>query len=56
MLRFECAGTINPHNFMKIVESIFEKNIFNFFLCELPLILGVGGKLKGLLEIFGKGP
>ena len=29
---------------MKIVGAIFEK-IF-FFSCELPLILGVGGKLK----------
>ena len=32
---------------MKIVGAIFEKiKIFNFFLHELSLILGVGGKLK----------
>ena len=32
---------------MKIVIAIFEKfEIFIFFLCELPLILGVEGKLK----------
>ena len=32
---------------MKTVAAIFEKiKIFNFFSCELPLILGVGGKLK----------
>ena len=39
--------TINPQNFIKIVRAIFEKfEILNFFLCELPLILGVGGKIK----------
>ena len=27
-----------------------------FLLCELPLILGVGGKLKKRLEIFTRGP
>ena len=33
--------SINPQNLIKIVGAIFEKiNIFNFFLCELPLILG----------------
>ena len=46
LLGFEC--TINPQNLIKIVvRAIFEKfEILNFFLCELPLILGVGGKLK----------
>ena len=45
MLGFEC--TINPQDLIKIVVAIFEKiKIFNFFSCELPLILGVGGKLK----------
>ena len=45
LLGFEC--TINPQNFMNIVWAIFEKmKILNFFLCELPLILRVGGKLK----------
>ena len=39
--------TINPQNLMKIVGAIFEKiEILNFFLCELPLILGLGRKLK----------
>ena len=42
---------------MKIVGAIFEKiKIFNFFSCELPLILGVGEKLKKWLEIFTRGP
>ena len=41
LLRFERA--INPQNLMKIVGAIFEKIIFfNFFLCELPLILRLG--------------
>ena len=32
---------------MKIVRAIFEKIKFlNFFLCELPLILGLGWKIK----------
>ena len=45
LLGFEC--TINPQNLIKIVEAIFEKiKMFNFFSCELPLILGVLGKLK----------
>ena len=46
LLGFEC--TINPQNLMKIVRAIFEKFkiLIFFFLCELPLILGVGGKLK----------
>ena len=43
---------------MKIAGTIFEKTkIFNFFLCELPLILRVDRKLKekknckGILDI-----
>ena len=49
--------TINPENVVKIVGAIFEKiKILNFFSCELPLILGVGGKLKKRLEIFTCGP
>ena len=44
-LVFKC--TINPQNLIKIVVGIFEKiKIFNFFLCELPLILGGRGKTK----------
>ena len=40
LLGFEC--TINLQNLIKIVLAIFQKiKIFNFFLCELPLILGV---------------
>ena len=39
--------TINPQNLNKIVIAIFEKiEIFIFFLCELPLILGVAQKRK----------
>ena len=52
LLVFEC--TINPQHLIKIVGAIFEEN--NFFSCELPLILGVGGKLKKWLEIFTRGP
>ena len=45
LLGFE--RTINPENLIKIVGAIFEKiKIFIFFSCELPLILGVEGKLK----------
>ena len=45
MLDFECA--INTQNLNKIIRAIFQKiEILNFFLCELPLILGLGGKLK----------
>ena len=46
LLGFEC--TINPQNLIKIVGAIFEKiKILKiFFSCELPLILGVGGKVK----------
>ena len=39
---------------MKIVEAIFEKTkFFNFFYCELPLILRV--ELKKAHEIFAVG-
>ena len=45
--------TINPENLIKIVGAIFKKiKIIIFFSCELPLILGVGVKLKKRLEIF----
>ena len=45
LLGFEC--TINPPNVIKIVWTIFEKiKILIFLSCELPLILGVGEKLK----------
>ena len=55
LMGVEC--TINPQNLIKIVAVIYEKIIiFNFFECELPLILGVGGKLKKRLEIFTRGP
>ena len=54
-LEFEC--TINPQNLMKIVGAIFEKmKIFNFFLGELPLILGVDRKQKNELKIFAGWP
>ena len=36
---------INTQNLNKIVRAIFEKIDF-FFLCELPLILGLGRKIK----------
>ena len=46
---FEC--TINTQNLKKIVSAIFEKiQILNFFLCELPLILGVARKRKEQAE------
>ena len=56
LLGFECS--INPQNLTKIVIAIFEKiKTFNFFSCELPLILGVGEKLKKKrLEIFIRRP
>ena len=55
LLGFEC--TINPQNLIKIVGAFFEKiNFLNFFSCELPLILEVGGKLNKWLEIFTTGP
>ena len=45
MLGFEC--TIIPQNLNKIVGAIFEKiEILIFFLCELPLILGLAQKRK----------
>ena len=40
LLDFEC--TINPQILIKIVGAIFEK----MKICEVPLILGLGGKLK----------
>ena len=52
MLRFEC--TINPQNFKKIVEAVFQKTIF-FSQCELPLILGVTRKRKEKAENICKG-
>ena len=55
LLGIEC--TRNPQNLIKIVQAIFEKlKIKNFFLCELPFILGVGGKRKKRFEIFTRGP
>ena len=49
LLGFEC--TINPQNLIKIVRAIFQKfEIFNFFLCELPLILGIARKRKEKAE------
>ena len=40
-------ATINTQNLNKIVRAIFEIiEILNFFLCELPLILGVARKQK----------
>ena len=55
LLSWKC--TINPQNLIKIVEAIFEKiEMFNFFLCELHLILRVGRKQKYELEIFARGP
>ena len=54
MLGFEC--TINPQNLNKIVRAIFEKiEILNFFLCELPLILGVARRRKEQAEDIFKG-
>ena len=53
LLRLEC--TINPQNFMNIVETIFEKRkILNYFLMRLPLILKVDRKKKRQ-EIFATG-
>ena len=51
---FEC--TINTQTFNKIVRAIFEKiEILNFFLCELPLILGIARKRKEQAEYICKG-
>ena len=47
LLDFEC--TINPQNLNQIVRAIFEK-VEIFFLCELPLILGVARKCKKQAE------
>ena len=50
LLGFEC--TINSQNLIKIVGAVFEKIIFfYFFSCELPLILGIRGKLKTARDI-----
>ena len=55
LLGIEC--TINAQNLIKIVVAIFEKiNFFYFFLCELPLILGVGGKLKNCSRYLQEDP
>ena len=54
LLSFEC--TINTQNLNKIVGAIYEKiEILNFFLCELPLILGVAQKLKQQAKDIYKG-
>ena len=54
LLGFEC--TLNPQNLIKIVGAIFEEfEIFNFFLCELPLILRLDKKRNHWLEIFARG-
>ena len=54
LLGFEC--TINTQNLNKIVGAIFEKiKILNFFLYELPLILGVARKRKKQAEDIYKG-
>ena len=37
-------------------SHFWENEYFNFFLCELPLILRVGWKLTYGLEIFERGP
>ena len=45
LLSFECST--NPQILIKIVRAIFEKfEILIFLLCELPLILRLGEKLK----------
>ena len=55
LLGFEC--TINPQILIKIVAAIFEKiKILIFFLCELPFILGVGGKLKKVSRYLQEDP
>ena len=43
-----------PPKFNQNRYSHFWENRF-FFLCELPLILGFGGKLKERLEVFARG-
>ena len=54
LLGFEC--TINTQNLNKIVRAIFEKiEILIFFLCELPLFLGVARKRKEHAEDICKG-
>ena len=54
LLGFEC--TIISQNLNKIVRAIFEKiEILIFFLCELPLILGLARKRKEQAEDIYKG-
>ena len=53
LLGFEC--TINPQNFNKIFIAIFERIEIFFFLCELPLVLGVARKRKEQAEDICKG-
>ena len=54
MLGLEC--TINTQNLNKIVRAIFEKiEILFFFLCGLPLILGVARKRKEQADDIYKG-
>ena len=48
LLGLGCA--INPQNLKKIVIAIFLENRNFFFLCELPLILGVARKRKNQAE------
>ena len=46
-----------PKNLMKFLGAIFEKiEFYNFFSCELPLILRVGRKQEQGLGIFARGP
>ena len=45
LLTFEC--TINPQNLIEVVRAFLRKSKFLIFLlCELPLILGLGEKIK----------
>ena len=54
-MRFECRPTINPQNFMKIVEAVFQKTkILNFFLM-LTTLHFEGRSKKKRQEIFAKG-
>ena len=47
VILFGFACTINPQSLIKIVGAVLRKSKFLIFsLCELPLILGVGEKLK----------
>ena len=54
LLGFECD--INTQNLNKIVRAIFQKiKILIFFLCELPLILGLARKRKKQAEDICRG-